>query len=173
MPDLSDETRRVADGYWSMRFGCTRDELRPPRALVFPHEAHTDHAGVYAMEFGAAPIISAAPELVPALRARTTELTRAGVRNPEPWVTAMTDPPDAVVGPAGVGYLDAPSAVDASARLLDPTDAALVAELRAACAADEWDESGIGRSAERPAVGTFAGAALAAVAGYEIWGGRI
>ena len=170
---MRDESRRAADGYWSTRFGCTPEELRPPQALVFP-ERIAGYAGVYAMEFGAAPIISAAPELVPTVRARASELTRAGVSNPEQWVGALGDPPYAVVGPAWIGCLDVlPTVADASARLLGSEDAELVAELRAACATEEWEEAGVGQSPDRPVAGAFAGGALVAVADYESWGGRL
>lgn len=84
-------------------------------------------------------------------------------------------PAERVVGPAFIGYRDAaldPGCDEAGARLLDGADAGAVAELRAACEPIAWEHGGP-HDDTATAVGVFAGATLAALASYRIWGERI
>ena len=83
-------------------------------------------------------------------------------------------PPEGLIGPAFIGYLDAGSYAggeEEGARLLDDSDAGAIAELRAACEPLAWEHGGPDDAVV--AVGAFRGAALASVASYEIWSGRI
>jgi GNAT superfamily N-acetyltransferase len=79
-----------------------------------------------------------------------------------------------IVGPAFIGYADAKTFADpgeTGARLLDDADAAAVAQLRGACDPTQWEHGGA--SAASTCVGVFAGATLAALASFELWGARI
>lgn len=79
-----------------------------------------------------------------------------------------------VVGPAFIGYADATTyapCADGEARLLGDDDAPSVDALRAACEPLAWEHGGAARA--EIAVGAFAGATLAALASYRIWGERI
>lgn len=77
-----------------------------------------------------------------------------------------------VIGPAFIGYADSVAAAPQTARLLTADDTTAVAALQAACRKDEWEHGGsdIGR---HPTFGVFVDGQLAALAGYEIWGGTI
>jgi GNAT superfamily N-acetyltransferase len=135
------------------------------------------------MELGGAPIVSAPAALVPGLRAAAAAWPGGTVRDPG-RVCAALDALGAaagpVIGPAYLGYTDAahftPAAPAAAVRALGPGDEGALAALRAACAPDEWEHGGSDPAAgpaAGPVVGAFADGGLAAVAGYEVWGGRL
>lgn len=81
--------------------------------------------------------------------------------------------------PTFVGYCDRqtlrPLPVATGLRVLDASstqDLTALDDSRRACTRLEWEHGGSTLGPE-PAVGAFAGRTLAALAGYEIWGGRI
>ncbi|MFL5581719.1 MAG: GNAT family N-acetyltransferase [Gemmatimonadaceae bacterium] len=176
MSPLGARARRAVDEYWAEFLGRARDELRPGRAVVVAHAAQLeDYLGVYALELGGAPIVSAPPALAPALRARLAGLGPGALREPGSLLAALGDAARAVVGPAWIGYvddLDAEAGDDGDVRALDERDERLVDQLRAACAHEEWEHGG-SELTDGAAMGAFVGETLVALAGYEVWGGRL
>lgn len=179
MRGLHAATRATIDAYWAEVFGCPVARLRPARGVAVPHAGPADYAGVYAMTFGAAPIASVPPAYLAAARAAAAAWRADALREPEHVAAVLGAGAGEVVGPASLAYADAgtlrPAGAGAEARFLDPadpSDVAAVAALRAACAGPDWEHGGGALGAE-PAAGAFADGALAALATYEAWGGRL
>jgi hypothetical protein len=174
-------TQRRVDAYWAEFFGCDVRTLRPSRTVVLPHAALAGYAGVYVMEFGGAPVVSAPLSLAPGLRAAAAALAPGSVRVPALWIAALRSA-GVVVGPAWLGYLSAAAPAPAGnedppdvalVRALGPADVAVVDALRRACSPEEWEHGGSNFARAAVVVGAFVGPELAAAAGYEIWGGRL
>jgi GNAT superfamily N-acetyltransferase len=169
---LSPGTVDELDGYWAGYLGVPRNRLRPPRPLAVPHAGLGDYGGMYAQAFGGAPVVS----LPPPLLERFGAAAAGGLRDDERWRGVFGDAVEAVVGPALIAYADAgtfrPPLARAEARPLGWEDRAGLAALRAATPPLEWEHGG-SDFGETPLVGAFSGGVLAAVAGYEVWGGRI
>jgi GNAT superfamily N-acetyltransferase len=179
MHDLDTATRATVDAYWAAFFGCRVARLRPARGAAVPHAELGDYAGVYAMTFGAAPVVSVPPLRLAAVRATVAGWGADAVHAPARVAALLGDRAGAVVGPALVTYADGrtlrPPGGGAGVRALtasDPEDVAALAALRAACPGPDWEHGG-GALGPEPAVGAFAGGALAALATYEVWGGRL
>jgi GNAT superfamily N-acetyltransferase len=85
--------------------------------------------------------------------------------------------PEAVIGPAFIGYADAATFAAGGApdlegaRLLQDADAPAVAGLRHACDPTEWEHGGPAEGAT--GVGLFRDGTLTALASFERWGARI
>jgi len=123
--------------------------------------------------------VSVPPSRLAAARVAVAGWNAAAVREPGRVAALLGDRAGAVVGPASVAYADArtlrPSDAGAGVRVLDasdPRDVAAVAALRAASPGPDWEHGG-GALGPGPAVSAFAGGALAALATYEVWGGRL
>lgn len=179
MHDLGSATRATVDAYWAAFFGCPAALLRPADGVAVPHAELGDYAGVYAMTFGAAPIVSVPPEHLAAVRATVAGWGPDATRVPARLAALLGDRAGTVVGPALVAYADAqtlqPSGGELRVRVLDasdPEDVAAVAVLRAASSDADWEHGG-GALGPEPAIGAFEGGALAALATYEAWGGQI
>ena len=179
MHDLGTATRATVDAYWATFFGCPVARLRPARGVAVPHAELGDYAGVYAMTFGVAPVVSVPPHHLAAVRATVADWDADAVRAPARVAALLGDRAGAVVGPALVAYADdrtlRPPGGGAGVRVLaasDPEDVAAVTALRAACPHPDWEHGG-GALGPEPAVGAFAGGVLAALASYEVWGGRL
>jgi GNAT superfamily N-acetyltransferase len=172
---LSSATRTAIDAYWALSFACPVEALRPTRALVVPHAAHESFRGVYAMTFGAEPIVSVPVETIGELAPVLRVWTAATLRSPERALASLGQPAREVIGPAWLGYADAGTfrpRRSSSSRMLDPGDAISVGVLRDACTSLEWEHGGsaLGRD---PVAGSFVDGVQAALAGYETWGDRI
>jgi GNAT superfamily N-acetyltransferase len=174
---LTTAATRAIDEYWSASFACAVDALRPARAVVVPFAAHNPYNGVYAMSFGAEPIISVpgsrVDELTPLLRSWTSHT----LHHPERALASLGEPAQTVIGPAWVGYADAGTfhadALRQRARLLDADDAPAVETLRQSCPVHEWDHGGTQQIGDNTVAGSFADDVLVALAGYEMWGDRL
>ena len=95
-------------------------------------------------------------------------------RSPE-WpavITALRPFSRLILGPAYVGYADTVPSLATSARAVTNADFSAVAALEIACGPEEWEHGGCD-VAEQPASGVFIRGTLAALAGYEVWGGTI
>jgi GNAT superfamily N-acetyltransferase len=174
---LSRLTLDLLDDYWAGFLGITRERLRPARPLAVAHAGLGDYAGMYAQSFGgAAPVVSLPPAMIARYGQAAADAAAGGLADDERWRGVFEDALEAVVGPAEIRYADAgtlrPARGDAGARLLGEADRPALERLRRACGATEWEHGG-SELGPHPVAGAFADAELAAVAGYEVWSGRI
>jgi GNAT superfamily N-acetyltransferase len=167
---------RAIDAYWASSFGCPTEALRPPRTLVLPHDAHERFNGVYAMTFGAEPVISVPSGVFTELRSSLASWTASSVRDPAFARESVGSGAGETVGPAWVGYADAgvfrPATFGAQTRILTRADSSAVDALRDSCPVIEWEHGGSAVGHDTTA-GTFVDGVLASLAGYEVWGERI
>lgn len=77
-----------------------------------------------------------------------------------------------VIGPAYIGYAEAVCPPSHPVRSLTGGDAFAGGVLRAACAETDWEHGG-SVFGKYPLSGVFVDSELAALAGYEVWGGTI
>lgn len=175
---LAAETLDAVDGYWAAFLGVPRGQLRPAAPLAVPHAAGlAGYRGMYAQSFGgAAPIVSLPADLLARFGDDAAGAAGGGLVDDERWRRVFGGRMDAVVGPAAIAYADAgtfrPSSTDADLRVLGDADRPAVDELRRAVSEEEWAHGG-SEMGQAPVIGAFADGALAAVAGYEVWGERI
>lgn len=171
---LSEATVSRVNAYWAEYFGCAPATLFSGSAQIIPHgPGLADYAGIYAHfrggEDDGRAVISLPPERLDALRA----LLPAGPATPASLSAAFLAHSTAIIGPAYLGYAEAVAAPAHSARVLDAADAAAVRELESACDGTEWEHGGSAPLDGCPLSGVFVSGRLAALAGYEVWGGSI
>lgn len=175
---LAAATLDAADGYWAAFLGVPRGQLRPAAPLVVPHAVGlAGYRGMYAQSFGgAAPVVSLPAELLARFGDDAAGAAAGGLVDDGRWRRVFGGRMDAVVGPAAIAYADAgtlrPSATNADLRPLADADRSALDALRRAVTDEEWAHGG-STMQDGPVVGAFVDGALAAVAGYEVWGGRI
>jgi len=132
--------------------------------------------GVYAMTFGREPIIALPSARIPSLQTLLGRWTSETIGDAARAHSSLGDAANETLGPAWLGYADAgsfrPPAADGSARMLVADDSAVVEQLRAACTPLEWEQGGSAVGHD-PIAGSFVDGTLAALAGYETWGGKI
>lgn len=180
MPELELRTQVIVDAYWAGVFGCPVATLRPTRGVALPHAGCGDYAGLYAMAFGDAPPVASVPLSV--LRMASVGAARWGahsMRDPEAISSVLGIRAGEIVGPATLSYGDAgtltPMQATTGVRVLDasdPGDVAAVESLRGSCPAEDWEHGGSALG-DGPVAGAFVGGDLVALAGYELWGGRL
>jgi len=173
---LSTESIDAIDEYWATSFGCPREALRPPRTLVLPHGPGERFNGLYAMTFGGSPIVSVPQGVFGGVRSSLASWTAETIRDPAGPTDMVGALAGTAIGPAWVGYADQTTLrstpLEARARLLSREDAAAVDALRESCTPLEWEHGGSALGHDIT-TGSFANGTLAALAGYETWGGRI
>lgn len=171
---LTERTVSIASTYWAAHLGCSPDELfaRPLHLLTHGIEL-ADYNGVFALFRDGAVTASIPPDPDGTLRALLSALP-PGV-SPDSFAAALRPVSSAVVGPAYIGYAEAVTAAvippAPPARALDSGDAAALDTLRQSCDATNWEHGG--SSIEHPCSAVFVGGRIAALAGYEVWGGTI
>lgn len=175
---LASATLDLVDDYWSEFLCVPRERLRPALPLVVPHAGLEDYAGMYAQSFGgAAPVVSLPAAVTERFGSAAARAAAGGLVDDGRWSGVFGDTLTAVIGPAEVRYADAgtlrPAAGDARARLLTVGDAPALERLRRACDPTEWEHAGGRELGAHPIAGVFTDGELAAVAGYEVWDGRI
>lgn len=174
---LSPATVDVVDGYWAGFLGVPRTRLRPPRPLAVPHAELGDYRGMYAQAFGGAPLVSLPGEMLERWGPAAAQAAGGGLVDDDRWRTVFGARVDRVVGPAVIAYADAGTfrsvSTDPAVRLLGDADRPALDALRAAVSAEEWEHSGDRALGATPVAGAFAEGALAAVSGYDVWGGRL
>lgn len=175
---LARATLDVVDAYWVAFLGVVRAELRPAAPRVVAHAGELgDYSGMYAQSFGAAPVVSLPPELLDRFGAAVAGAAAEGwAQDEDRWRAVFGERAQAVVGPAAIAYADAGTLrnahADARTRVLGDADRRALDAFRGALAAREWEDGGPDPGSDR-VIGAFAGGELAAVAGYEVWGGCI
>ncbi|HWY30384.1 MAG TPA: GNAT family N-acetyltransferase [Candidatus Acidoferrum sp.] len=167
---LNEHTISIARAYWAAHLGCSSDELfaEPFRLLAHGTEL-ADYCGVFALFRGGAVTASIPPDYADALRALLSSLPRGC--SPEGFASALSSVSSAVIGPAYIGYAETAVRPEHPARALDPGDAVALDTLQQSCDTTEWEHGG--SSIEQPCSAVFVGGRIAALAGYEVWGGRI
>ena len=183
MRTLRAATVNAVDRYWAAWLGCTPRSLRPARTAVIEHgPGLADYDGTFVLLAGGAPVVSLPRARLGTLGARARCWSVEQVRAPgelarahEPHVEV-----ERVVGPTWVGYADAGTLIAPPAlptpgsrsRLLTSVDAPVVAALRRACDAEEWEHGGHALE-DGTAAGAFVDERLVALAGYTRWGDRL
>jgi RimJ/RimL family protein N-acetyltransferase len=176
---LSEETLDIVDEYWAQDLGCTRGELRPPAPRLQVHGGGLEgYAGVFILVLdGAAPVVSAPPDLGGLLSARAARFTADAVSRPD-VLRSLLEPMEVapVIGPAVLNYADAAmfkSGDLAFTRALEMADRAEFETLKAACERAEWDPKGFDLDGRRTFGAFNSGGELLAVANFEVWAERI
>ena len=167
---LNERTASIASAYWAAHLGCAPEELFAEPFRVVTHGAElADYGDIFALFRGGAVIVSIPPDRADTLRPLLAALPRDC--SPESFAAAFTSVSTAVIGPAFIGYAEFPALPAGPARTLGPKDAAALAALQQSCDATEWEHGGC--ASGDVCSGVFEGGVLAAVAGYEVWGGSI
>ncbi|HEX6749677.1 MAG TPA: GNAT family N-acetyltransferase [Longimicrobium sp.] len=172
---LAPETVRAVDEFWAGELGVEPAALRPPAPAVLPRGDGS--RGVHAMLFGAAaPVATVSSALSASSRARIAAAIASAFDDPAALVAALEGEMERVIGPATIRYADRgtfrPQPPSPSVRMLTLDDAPAIERLRVACTATEWEHGG-SDVREHPCAGAFAGDEIAALAGYEVWGGAV
>lgn len=173
---LAADTLRALDAYWAGVFGCDAAGLRPDTPGVFLRRPGDGSRGVYAMELGGAPVALLPADLVRTHAYGVLGALAGGVHaNAASWVRVFGHV-EGLIGPAALHYADAaafrPLPPSPTVRMLTRDDLPAVDVLRSACGRVEWEHGGTDVG-EEVAAGAFVGDELAALAGYEVWGGVI
>lgn len=164
------EATSIADAYWATFFGLPRETLFAVPFRLIAHAGELgDYHGVYGLFRRNCAIVSAPPERLGALRLllESPVPRDSPIRLAELLITEAAS----IVGPAFIGYaIEFPVPLHAC-RSLGENDAAALHALRSACGPTEWEHGGSG--IDQVCSGIFVDRQLAAVAGYEVWGGSI
>jgi GNAT superfamily N-acetyltransferase len=160
----------IADRYWAGHLNCPPAELfSRPLHIVTHGEELQGYRGALALFRDGAATVPIPPDRAEELRGLLVGLESGCT--PEQFAAALTPVATLVLGPAYVGYTTDIRGDDALARSLSEEDAASVESLRLACGEEEWGHGG--SSLDVPCSGVFCDGQLAALAGYETWGGTI
>jgi GNAT superfamily N-acetyltransferase len=138
-------------------------------SIVVHGKELADYQGVFALFHGDASVVSLPPNRAADLRELLPD--RPMFLSPDDLALALAPLTQNVVGPAFIGYATQVPPASLPVRTLGPNDAAARQELEAACLPLEWEHGG--NAVEHPSSGVFIDGRLAALAGYEVWGGTI
>jgi GNAT superfamily N-acetyltransferase len=158
-----------ATTYWASHLGCSAESLfGQPLHIVVHGTDLADYEGIFALFRCGAATISFPPDRVESLR----HLLPSPPFTPDRFAGAFDGSSFVVIGPAYIGYAEVVRLPSHPVRSLTKRDASAAGTLQAACTETEWEHGGsvVG---EHPSSGVFVGSELAAVAGYEVWGGTI
>ena len=165
----------IVDNYWATFLGCEPSALRSSTAQIAVHSGLGDHLKCHLMEFGGAPVVSLPANELALYRDAIAEWRADVVLTPALIKAVFGERVAAILGPAFVGYADSkwvPPIPSGKARPLIPGDREAFDKLRTACPVEEW-ESGGNDFQPGSMIGVFERGRLAALASYELWGGRI
>jgi GNAT superfamily N-acetyltransferase len=156
--------------YWAQHLGCEPGTLFATPSCVVAHSPElADYNGVFALFRDDSAIIS-----VPKSREKDLRPLLPGNVDrcaPEALATALAPVTARVIGPAFIGYAAKIAAPGHGARMLKSSDAPALHQLQNSCDPVEWEHGG--SAIENSCSGVFIDGQLAALAGYEIWGGGI
>jgi GNAT superfamily N-acetyltransferase len=164
---LSEHTISRVAAYWAAHLGCSTEALFAEPLHIVTHAIDlADYNGIFALFRDGAAMVSFPPDSVQALR----DLLPPQPLTPVRFADAFSGSSFTVIGPAYIGYAEVVRAPSHRVRSLTECDASKAEALREACSLTEWEHGGSDVNAQ-PSSGVFAGSELAALAGYEVWGG--
>ncbi|EDY17431.1 GCN5-related N-acetyltransferase [Chthoniobacter flavus Ellin428] len=167
---LDDSAISIATHYWTNHLGCAAGELFSEPLRIITHGPDlADYHGVFALFREGAAIVSLPPQHADALRPLLAGLAKDC--SPDALATALQSAAAVVVGPAYIGYATKVALPEHPVRALNPEDIPALHEFQQKCNPTEWEHGGSGT--ENSCSGVFVDGKLVAVAGYEIWGGKI
>jgi GNAT superfamily N-acetyltransferase len=137
---LSIPTLETIDQYWSSFLGCDRKDFFARGTVVVPHAELSDWHGIYGFLRNEFLVISVPENLLDEFRARAIGWSPADMLKEERLRALLELRLELVVGPAFVGYTDRVAFRPAPAEatwVLEQQDAAVLADLKAACSALE------------------------------------
>ena len=167
---LSERTISVVDAYWTTQFGCSAEELfaKPLRVLTHGPEL-ADYRGVLALFRGKSAIVSIPPDCAEPLRALLSSIPNGC--SPDTFASALRSVSTAILGPAFLGYAETVSPETHPTRALILDDTAALDFMERSCGPIDWEHGGSRIQDSCSAV--FVGSQIAALAGYQVWGGTI
>lgn len=175
---LPESVLGIADDWWAHDLGCRPEELRPQATRVQHHAGELiGNPAIWILVVGAFPVVSLPPWLWPILSDRARLWSPSMVADRSALAAQLEPVPvERIVGPAFIGYATEDTLcvpASPSSRQLTESDADAVARLRAVCPPEDWQHGGTDLR-KVPAFGAYDETGeLAALAGYEIWAGRI
>lgn len=167
---LSEHTLDVAGRYWADHFGVRHEGfLAEPFEIVIHGGELTGYRGAFGLFRDRSALISLPPDRAAPLCEQL--FLRVNDRSPHGLASVLAPLATAVIGPVFVGYAESVAQPVHAVRALETSDAPARDALRLVCDATEWEHGGT--LVEHLCSGAFEGNALAAMAGYEVWGGTI
>jgi GNAT superfamily N-acetyltransferase len=161
----------IATNYWAAHLGIPREALFSESLSIMTHAGELEgYGGVFALFRESAKVVSLPPEHAEMLRPIFSNLSADF--SPKELESISLPIASTIIGPAFIGYADDVPPPAHAARALTIEDGLAAAALQTACSEIEWQHGGSDVSG-RPASGVFVGSQLAALAGYEVWGGTI
>jgi ribosomal protein S18 acetylase RimI-like enzyme len=168
-------TVATVDRYWAGHLGCSVEELSDETPRIIRHGAElAGYGGILAFFRGGAPIVSVPAGSFDTLRELLEVPPHSTIQAPVRLAAVLSRGSDHVIGPAFLGYTDYEhlTATKGGARLLGAEDQPAARSLRDACGKVEWEHGG-SLVGQQSTAGVFVEGRLAALAGYEVWGGSI
>lgn len=156
----------IITAYWANFFDCAPADLFRVPVRRNAHVGEMEgYRGAWALFREGAAMISLPPD------SEELSLSLVDARTIEEFTAALKPVTERTIGPAYTGYATSLRERSTMARTLTSADAAAIEQLRAACDETSWDHGG--SDIGQPCSGVFLDGQLAALAGYEIWGGTI
>ncbi|MDR3401842.1 MAG: GNAT family N-acetyltransferase [Chthoniobacter sp.] len=176
---LDNSVISLATGYWAAEFGCDAGALfAEPLRIVHHRNSFADYHGVFGLFRQGAAIVSVPSHQAGLLHPLLTEV--AHDRSPAALGSALQSVATSIIGPAYLGYSLSVTAPVHPTRVLTLQDFPAWQKLQRSCDPTEWEHGGSvlapdqgDSSTVNPCSGVFIDGLLAAVAGYETWGGTI
>ena len=174
----TDKSLQTIDSFWAEYFGCSIDTIRRPGLHVIRRTAKPrDQRGIFVLVNAQAYLISTPPESHDAVQQAVSApgvATSALIETPF-WAALLGSKLEQAVGPTWLAYADNSDfypADTSSVVQLKSADGHALEALKNACVKAEWENGNIDL-AKQPTFGYFLGDSLVAVAGYEVWSGKI
>lgn len=171
MPDqiLSAVTLDRLRDCWAAHLGTAPGDLFTKALQIVTHGPElVNYPGVLAFVRGGHGLVSLPPDRAEELRVRIP----GQPITPKAIAEAFRDLATAVIGPAWIGYAESVAPPTETVQPLTMNDQLLIARLRSACDAQEWEHGGSAAD-HRGLFGIVTEANLLTLAGYVVWGGVI
>jgi len=174
--DCMNKPEDIAREYWASFLGSEAGALFGlPLAIVNHGQDLADYHGVFALFRDGKAIVSLPPDHhhTAHLRDMLSGLNEGCA--PAEFAAALSSIAETVIGPAYIGYAEVITPLEHKHdfRVLGHDDAEAVQTLQQACDPAEWEHGGSPCTPDHPCSGVFVDGRLVALAGYEVWGGRI
>jgi len=173
----TDKSLQIIDSFWAETFGCSIEVLRRSGVDVVPRTKIRDRRDVFVLGAGQAYVVTAREDVFDDVRSAVTApgLAQATLLEVSFWEGVLGSRIDQAVGPTWLAYADTSDfypADTSSVAQLRPSDGYALGALKNACSKVDW-ESGNIDLVKQPTFGYYLGDSLVAVAGYEVWAGKI